>query len=90
MGEVLPGLAKAFFIPRPTSLAKDLAGAGDFPPSATHLPASGAEGLAGAANGQGPFPHAREAGCPRPNRAAAETGVRGKGKGGGLGPRGHP
>lgn len=38
----------------------------------TYLPAGGTEAFACTADGQGPFPHAREAGCPRPTRANAE------------------
>lgn len=58
------------------------------PPALTHLPARGTKGLASAANSQGAFPHAGEAGCPRPKRVAAEMGA-GAGEGWELGPSRH-
>ena len=64
-----------FRSPRPASTANDCRGRAPHPPILSHLPACDTEGLASATDGQGAFPHAREAGCPRSKRAAAETGV---------------
>lgn len=71
---VRPFSAFSALIPRPGSWGQAATRS-----SPTHLPASGAKALASAADGQGAFPHAREAGCPRPKRVAAEMGVRGRG-----------